>query len=562
MPTWKLPIRFAEVDLLPSMRLHKQTDQVRQPSGTLEFDDTTVDILLSISGRRLAPSATRAVAPSVWETLTGQLTSTSDEPQDAFTSTYGELFGLMLRIAQLGGRLDIVRIVESNEGPSPDYLLISQAMAHRSYHLLECKGSTVDHFAVKRNNGSSLYVCAGLADQRNAARGQLDSRLAHGRPGASISVSQGGILTLPAHSAAISCVSVPDGRFASAWPLALAPIPDRACQGDSCGPCIVHRNAIPIDPTLPAPAPYMANLIAVMAEKRLIWLEGDPFGTELLHRVTTFSPASSGKSRPLSASTFFNFLDHYRDFERAHWSQCVPAVYVAFWNMHQRVDLHRAFIDENDDESLVWWVSAAKLVRAAARLLAERWGYYVHELHLAYANLGEQVNEIQTTLLVSENHAFASETTLLPWPAVTEHSDLFRQIELGTQPLLEALQLRDLPHDGISFNSRALIGHIQMNADGMRELHAVETGSDSQDLHNGLSGRLTLWLGENVASDTADGIGVSNIRLSFEDVTADAVNVGETFAFEIDGGTMINGWRSIDGRWRATMRDREKMPRA
>ncbi|WP_152603471.1 MULTISPECIES: hypothetical protein [Burkholderia] len=553
---------MAEVDLLPSMRLHKQTDQIRQPSGTLEFDDIAVDILLSISGRRLAPSAARAVTPSMWETLTGQLTSTSDEPQDAFTSTYGELLGLMLRIVQLGGQLDIVRIIESNEGPSPDYLLISQAMAHRSYHLLECKGSTVDHYSVKRNNGASLYVCAGLADQRNAAREQLDSQLAHGRLGETISVSRGGVLTLPAHSAAISCVSVPDGRIAKAWPLALTPIPDRACQGDSCGPCIAHRNKIPVAPMLPSPVPSMANLIAVMATKHLIWFVGDPFDNELFHRITTLSPASSGEPRLLSASTFFTFFDLYRDFERAHWSQCVPAMYVAFWNMHQRVDLHHFFLDENDDESLVWWVSAAKLVRAAARLLAERWGYYVDELHLAYANLGEQVNEIHATLLASENHHVASETTLLPWPAVTEQPDLFRQIELGTQPLRAILQLRDLARDGISFNSRALIGHIQMNADGSRELYAVETGPDSRNYHNGLSDRLARWLGEDLARITAEDIGMSSIRLSSENIAADAVNVGETFAFEIDNGTMINGWRSLDGRWRATLRDREIMPRA
>ena len=559
MTTWTIPIRLATVDLLPSMKLHKQTDEIRKPAGQLEFDDITVEILLSVSGRRLAPSAARAVAPSMWETLSGQLNSSSDEPQDAFTSTYGELLGLMLRIAQLGGHLDIVRIIESNEGPSPDYLLISRAGHGRTYHLLECKGSSVDHHAVQRTHGSSLYICESLAAQRNEARAQLDSRLAYGRFGNSVSVSKTGVLTLPAHSAAISCVSVPDGRMAAAWQQLLQPITTRACAKLTCSPCIVRRDAIPANPApvIPASNPLMANVIAVMAEKRLLWIVGDPEGTELMERIKSLDKIANGPRDENGFPGIVGFLNRYGEFERLCWSECWPAAQEAFTRLNEWIDQYAVSpAKEGGDPplelDLVWWVSAAKLARAGALFLAERSGLRVDELRVAYDALGRYVGEVQKVLLAGSDRNEPDEMTLLEWPQVAVRTGPVRQRLFSNMALREVARMPDLRVREFSFQSANMVGHVRVNGDGSRSFKGVETNLDTEAAQETLPELLDRFFGID-GRLAAPEITASRIKLSWEPRDIAPVSVGESFVIALQGRS-VNGWRAVDGRWSGVIR--------
>jgi hypothetical protein len=143
--SFEMPLRWS-VRPLDERSLEKQVlDIQKKMPRIIEITPGALFILSSIAGRRMTEPARWILFDSLWDILYGHLRTQYPERQDLLASTFGELLGVVLLALHLGGEVEIVRLLESNYGKTPDFLLLQTTSSGQTIaHLLECKGRVED----------------------------------------------------------------------------------------------------------------------------------------------------------------------------------------------------------------------------------------------------------------------------------------------------------------------------------------------------------------------------------------------------------------------------------
>jgi hypothetical protein len=147
--------------------------QFRRPARVIKVTAGSLYILSAVVGRRMTESVRWVLFDSLQEILIGDLRTIYPEKQDLLAATFGELLGVILLALHLGGTIEVIRLLESQHGMMPDYLLVQTASSSPTVHILECKGSVED---VRNINGrpGKIDICQEQRDRfTKEAREQL-----------------------------------------------------------------------------------------------------------------------------------------------------------------------------------------------------------------------------------------------------------------------------------------------------------------------------------------------------------------------------------------------------
>lgn len=128
-------------------------------------------ILSSIAGRRIMNPVRWVILDSLQDVLIGNLRTVYPERQDILGPTFGEVLGVLFLALKMAGDVEIVRLLEGNEGKVPDYLLLQTSNGQTTTHPLECKGVVGDVHNI--NDRQNLDVCQRIRDFRKDGLEQL-----------------------------------------------------------------------------------------------------------------------------------------------------------------------------------------------------------------------------------------------------------------------------------------------------------------------------------------------------------------------------------------------------
>ncbi|MDP9310841.1 MAG: hypothetical protein M3R24_08095 [Chloroflexota bacterium] len=182
---------------------------------------------------------------SLNDILSGNLRNDYPEGQDLLASTFGEMLGALLMAFRLKGEVEIVRLMETNSGKTPDFLIFEQTLNGKLAHLLECKGSVEDVRNINQRASKRLDVCQHIRDFRGRGEEQLDQVvlkdlkvgpmvITH-RKNLSFGLAQGVVTK----NLVITCV--PDGRILRLLDVTITQAPRGACAGKhhQCTDCML-----------------------------------------------------------------------------------------------------------------------------------------------------------------------------------------------------------------------------------------------------------------------------------------------------------------------------------
>jgi hypothetical protein len=106
--------------------------QFRRPARMIEITAGSFYILSTVVGRRMTESARWILFDSLREILKGDLRTIYPEKQDLLAATFGELLGVILLAFYLGGTIEVIRLLDSQHGKMPDYLLIQTTSSNQT----------------------------------------------------------------------------------------------------------------------------------------------------------------------------------------------------------------------------------------------------------------------------------------------------------------------------------------------------------------------------------------------------------------------------------------------
>ncbi|WP_201384797.1 hypothetical protein [Ktedonobacter sp. SOSP1-52] len=244
-------------------------------------------ILSALVGRRMTEPARWILFDSLIDILNGKLTNLHPEKQDLLASTLGELIGIMLFCQELGGDIELIRLLEITEGKMPDFVLIQTTGTAEMAHILECKGRVEDVHNI--NSRSGVYdLCQEIREFRKKGKDQVETiQLAQARAGSRIKIKQ----QIPL---GISSMAVTKNVLVSA-------IPDARIIG-SCRNSVQFAKRIECSPKVTCEtcmksqvASSPANVISVLHQEKV---------------------AKGG----VLDKNLTQFLAHYRSVQRAIWS--------------------------------------------------------------------------------------------------------------------------------------------------------------------------------------------------------------------------------------------------
>jgi hypothetical protein len=231
---------------------------------------------------------------SLWDILDGHLRTQYPERQDLLASTFGELLGVVLLALHLGGEVEIVCLLDSNYGKTPDFLLLQTTSTGQTVaHILECKGRVDDVHNVNEHiaPASEFDLCREVRRLRTKARAQINTvDLSQVKVGSKTVMRQKkmpfGLAQLAA-TKNILISTVPDGRIRPyhAPLVQFARRPLCGLRGITCDMCMANRTQVPAQ----------ANVISVLYQGKI--KRASPLGSELAH-----------------------FIEQYQTVQRAAWS--------------------------------------------------------------------------------------------------------------------------------------------------------------------------------------------------------------------------------------------------
>lgn len=323
------------VESLREWTLRKQALAIQAGAGIRELTITpgAMYILSAVAGRRVPDPVRWVLLDSLGSILSGGLQNTHAERQDLLAPTFGELLGTALLALEVGGEVEIIRLLDSHVGTSPDFLLL-QYSGHPSgpvAHLLECKGMVEDVHNI--NGRKAVDVCQHIRTLRNEGIEQLDEvnlkEVSHGASIRSRVARFPFALAETSASKNLTVLCIPDGRIPIQLdPADLSPVNRDVCRNVGCVQCMTGTTQ-----------PPMTNLICV------------------IHREKMAQGAAV-------APGLADFLKKYRMAQQAVWAGSDPFFTSSF-------DGLRASLDDNDwppeTRRTLVYMAATLLEAAAAR---------------------------------------------------------------------------------------------------------------------------------------------------------------------------------------------------
>lgn len=278
-----LPIRLA-VRPLGEKPVRPLAEEIQWNSQTITITPGAFYILSSIAGRRVVDPIRWVLLDSLYEILAGGLQTIYPERQDLLASTFGEMLGAIVFSLSLSGSAEIVRLLDSSLGTTPDFLILESAKDGPVAHLLECKGTVKD--VVNVNERGRIDLCSDIRSFRKKARQQLENvSWSQVRKGQSViaQVSRS-VLADSASSRNLAVVCVPDDRLLRMTQRARVRMPRHSCCSTTdCLECVRQ-------------SPSQTNIIAAL------YRESVPPGTRFDNSLR-------------------EFVANYRNVQRAKWSR-------------------------------------------------------------------------------------------------------------------------------------------------------------------------------------------------------------------------------------------------
>ncbi len=238
-----IPLRFA-VRPFNDKLLTAQTHDIQSNQHVLKVTAGAMYIASSIVGRRVPEPVRWVILDSLQDILAGNLRNEHPEGQDIFASTLGEILGVILMALKLGNTLDFVRLLESNEDQTPDFIVFENTAGGRIPHLLECKGSVEDVY--NTNDRGKLDICQHIRSFRKRGKEQLDNiNYSKLKAGGKISVSGSKMpfgFSKGVATKNLSIVIIPDGRLLRTMNASAGKSPRKICEDNSfsCKRCITN----------------------------------------------------------------------------------------------------------------------------------------------------------------------------------------------------------------------------------------------------------------------------------------------------------------------------------
>lgn len=263
---WTQPFKMAfRLSIRPfdDNSLNRQVVDIQAPNYRyITITPGALYILSSIVGRRMTEPARWILFDSLRDILNGNLRTQYPEKQDLLASTFGELLGVILLTQHLGGNVEIIRLLESNYGKMPDFLLIQTTTTAQTVHILECKGRVEDVHNI--NNRMTKYdLCHEIRRFRDNAIEQIQTMdFSQAKAGPRTVVYQSkppfGISCLAA-TENVLISSVPDARIIDRCRSSV-----RFADRKKCGPKVTCKMCI-----TNLQDPSQANVISVLHQREI-----------------------------------------------------------------------------------------------------------------------------------------------------------------------------------------------------------------------------------------------------------------------------------------------------
>lgn len=218
-PPFEIPIRLVNESLnAHALNYQALAIQSKASARTLIITPGAMFILSSLAGRRIADPIRWFLMDSLDSIIKGELQNKHPERQDLLAPTFGELLGAVLLALALKGTVEIVRLLDSSFGTSPDYLLLQPGESGRIIpHLLECKGTVEDVHNI--HDRKQLDICQHIRNLRNIGKPQLDKvDLSVVKPGSRLIARTKKIpfgLSKIVATKNLAVICIPDGRIPS-----------------------------------------------------------------------------------------------------------------------------------------------------------------------------------------------------------------------------------------------------------------------------------------------------------------------------------------------------------
>lgn len=277
-----LPIRLA-VRPLGEKPVRPLAAEIQANTDTITITPGAFYILSNIAGRRVVNPIRWVLLDSLRDILTNGLPTVFPERQDLLASTFGEMLGAIVLAINLGSDVEIVRLLDSSLGTTPDFLILENANNGQVAHLLECKGTVKD--VVNVNERGRIDLCSDIRSFRKKGRLQLEnvtwSKVRRGQ--SVIAQTNRSALADSASSKNLAVVCVPDERLLRMTDPSVSKPRHSCCDTTHCLECVKFSR-------------YQSNVIAVL------YREGISPGTKFDNSLS-------------------QFVSRYRNAERAKWSR-------------------------------------------------------------------------------------------------------------------------------------------------------------------------------------------------------------------------------------------------
>ncbi len=302
---FRLPFRLA-LEGFNDGALSKQARQVQRKHDFITITPGAMYILSQAAGRRITEPVRWVLLDSLSDILAGKLRTEYPERQDLLAATFGEILGALVLSLQLGQNVEIIRLLESNNIQTPDFILLERSGNIVKGHLLECKGSVLDVNNV--NQRKKVDVCQDIRNARRRGDAQLENiELDKLKTGSGIMLGQSQIasgLTASMTSKNLSVVVVPDGRLPGSIASTVEMATRQACHRVNCVQClsskspslagnlitVLHRETL-------SPQRSLDNELRIFLQtyqnvQRALWAEHDREFTERANLLINFIPRS------------------------------------------------------------------------------------------------------------------------------------------------------------------------------------------------------------------------------------------------------------------------------
>lgn len=499
-----LPIRLA-VRPLGEKPVRPLATEIQANTDTVTITPGAFYFLSNIVGRRVVNPIRWVLLDSLRDILTNGLPTVFPERQDLLASTFGEMLGAIVLALKLSGKVEIVRLLDSSFGTTPDFLILETTKNGQVAHLLECKGTVKD--VVNVNERGRIDLCSDIRSFRKKGRLQLEnvtwSKVRRGQ--SVIAQTSRSVLVDSASSKNLAVVCVPDERLLRMTDPSVPKPRHSCCDTTHCLECIKYSRSL-------------GNVIAVL------YREGISPGTKF-------------------DGSLSQFVAHYRNAERAKWSRNDSVFVREFNQLVESSNFSAWHVDQETVASLATGLLEAGILE----------GIDIREAH------GELLTEIVP------QDSKASIDHLLSTARSTQETRETRRPETMTQEIFESTLLENqwtqgtskLQVNNLRSNRESIYGSTERDERSDTTVTRLSTGQANENAFNALRGyveklisslrenRPVNWQDEYVESiDKRIELGVSWDEFPYPNPSRD---------LDLPG---ITAWVSRDGRAEIIVRRR------